>query len=494
MTELEIWAKWESQIVNGLYPLRRFMGRSNHSVVFQTEFKGQPAAIKLLPEDPSSADAQLALWTRISGLSHPNLMRILDSGRCKLGGHPFLFVVMDYAEQTLAQILPQRALTLDETRELLKPTLAALAYLHRKHLVQAQLTPPNFLVVADQLKLASDTIRAAGDRVLPDRKHTLYDAPETRAGTIETAADVWGLGVTLVETLTQRPPAWNAERGGEVKLPPNLPEDFAGALRRCLDINAAVRPTIQGLLADFTRVTEPVAMPDPMYTEAAAPPEGPESTESEPAAFGSAHPVEPTLSVEPIQTAEPVLTEAPVMSAESAPSMRTDLKPAARRASPAEWRPSMRWFGAAAAVLLGLIVVVWFARHHRSGGNAAATPMVVQSAAKPMAAAIAPLTAAVAPASAATHQEIPTLSRAARNSLRGEIKVAVRVTVDKSGSVVGEKLETRGPSRYFARIAADAAKQWRFVPADTPAVRQYLLQFEFTRAGATAQLLNSPAS
>lgn len=483
MTELEIWAKWESQIVNGLYPLRRFMGRSNHSVVFQTEFKGQPAAIKLLPEDPSSADAQLALWTRISGLSHPNLMRILDSGRCKLGGHPFLFVVMDYAEQTLAQILPHRALTLDETRELLKPTLAALAYLHRKHLVQAQLTPPNFLVVADQLKLASDTIRAAGDRVLPDRKHTLYDAPETRAGTIETAADVWGLGVTLVETLTQRPPAWNAERGGEVKLPPNLPEDFAGALRRCLDINAAVRPTIQGLLADFTRVTEPVAMPDPMYTEAAAS-------------------VEPTLSVEPIQTAEPVLTEAPVMSAESAPSMRidrrdamtADLEPAARRAAPADWRPSMRWFGAAAAVLLGLIVVVWFARHHRSGGNPAATPMVVQSAAKPMAAAIAPLTAAAAPASAATHQEIPTLSHGARNSLRGEIKVVVRVTVDKSGTVVGEKLETRGPSKYFARIAADAAKKWRFVPADTAAVRQYLLQFEFTRAGATAQLLNSPAS
>ena len=386
MTELEIWAKWESQIVNGLYPLRRFMGRSNHSVVFQTEFKGQKAAIKLLPEDPSSADAQLALWTRISGLSHPNLMQVLDSGRCKLGGHPFLFVVMDYAEQTLAQILPHRALTLDETRELLKPTLAALAYLHRKHLVQAQLTPPNFLVVADQLKLASDTIRAAGDRMPPDRKSTLYDAPETRVGTIETAADVWGLGVTLVETLTQHPPAWNPERGGEVRLPASLPDDFASALRRCLDINPVVRPTIQGLLADFTRVTEPVAMPDPMYAEPPASPEVIAPPESEPAAFGSAHPVDPVLIVEPIQMAEPGLADAPVLNVapvmiERPAVMAAEPQPPARRATLADWRPSTRWLGLAAAVCLGLILVVWLARHQRSVGNApASSPMVVPSA------------------------------------------------------------------------------------------------------------------
>ena len=462
MTELEIWAKWESQIVNGLYPLRRFMGRSNHSVVFQSEFKGQQAAIKLLPEDPSSPDAQLALWTRISGLSHPNLMRILDSGRCKLGGHPFLFVVMDYAEQTLAQILPHRALTLEETRELLKPTLAALAYLHRKHLVQARLIPPNFLVVADQLKLASDTIRAAGDRGLPDRKPTLYDAPETRTGTMETSADVWGLGVTIVETLTQHPLAWMAERVGEVKLPPNLPNDFAGALRRCLDSNAAVRPTIQALLADFTRVTQPVALPEPMYTEAPALPEASDSTELQ----------RPVLAVEPIPTAEPV----------------------ARHAPQADWRPSTRSLGAAVAVCLALILVAWLVRHHRSVGNPAAPPMVVQSAAKPMAAAIPPLSAAAMPAAAAIHQEIPTLSRGARNSVRGEIQVAVRVTVDKSGAVVGEKLETHGPSKYFARIASAAAKKWRFLPADTAASRQYLLQFDFTRAGATAQMFTPPAS
>jgi len=61
---------------------------------------------------------------------------------------------MEYAEQTLSQILPHRALSPDEVREMLLPTLDALAFLHRKNLVQGQLKPANLLVVNDQLKLA----------------------------------------------------------------------------------------------------------------------------------------------------------------------------------------------------------------------------------------------------------------------------------------------------------------------------------------------------
>jgi len=67
MTEIEIWTKWESQIVNGLFPLRRFLGRSNHSVVFLTEFRAQTSpklAIKLVPADPAVDESHLARWQR----------------------------------------------------------------------------------------------------------------------------------------------------------------------------------------------------------------------------------------------------------------------------------------------------------------------------------------------------------------------------------------------------------------------------------------------
>src|ERR1700722_18191635 len=159
----EDWTKeGERRIVNGVYPLRRFLGRSNHSVVFLTECKAQAvaqAAIKILPANPALTEAQLAHWRRVATLSHPHLMRLLDAGRCQLGGRNFLFGVMEHADQNLAQVHPGRALPPDEVRDLLPATLDALAYLHGKNLVHGGLKPPNFLSVDDQLKLARDKMR-----------------------------------------------------------------------------------------------------------------------------------------------------------------------------------------------------------------------------------------------------------------------------------------------------------------------------------------------
>jgi TonB family protein len=83
------------------------------------------------------------------------------------------------------------------------------------------------------------------------------------------------------------------------------------------------------------------------------------------------------------------------------------------------------------------------------------------------------------------HEEIPDVPRGARVTVRGRIKVAVRVTVDSSGNVIDETLERRGPSKYFARLATTAARKWKFAPADNQDSRKWLLRFEFSRGGAT---------
>ena len=88
------------------------------------------------------------------------------------------------------------------------------------------------------------------------------------------------------------------------------------------------------------------------------------------------------------------------------------------------------------------------------------------------------------------HEEIPEISRHARDTIRGHIKIAVRVTVDSSGNVINEVLETRGPSYYFARLATDAARKWKFVPADQDS-RKWLLRFEFARDGVTGHAVTS---
>src|SRR5262249_20267254 len=152
------------------------------------------AAIKLVPADQASADLQLWHWKTAATFSHPHLIRLLEWGQCEIEGQRLLFVVMEYAEENLSQILPYRPLGGDEVRELLVPTLDALAFLHRESWVQGQLKPSNFLVVNDQLKLAMDTIRPVG--VAPDKvtEPSIYDPPEAERGEISFASDVWALG------------------------------------------------------------------------------------------------------------------------------------------------------------------------------------------------------------------------------------------------------------------------------------------------------------
>ena len=131
-TVIEVWPEWQGAVINGTYPLRRILHGSDHSAVFLTEYPAQDtsaAAIKIVPAERVTL-AQLAHWRTAAGLSHPHLIRLLDAGLYQLGGRQFLFVVMEYAEQTLAQVLPRRALTVEEVREMLLPTVDALAFLH----------------------------------------------------------------------------------------------------------------------------------------------------------------------------------------------------------------------------------------------------------------------------------------------------------------------------------------------------------------------------
>jgi TonB family protein len=441
----EVWTQWEGRVINGLFPLRRFLGRSDHSVVFLTEYKTQDvhdAAIKLMPADPALAEAQLLRWRTVAALSHPHLIRLLDAGRCQLGGHQFLFVVMEYAEETLAQILRHRALTPDEVREMLLPALDVLAFLHRMNLVQGQLKPANVLAVDDKLKLASDTVQPAGGSTAGVVKSSLYDPPEARAGRFSAAGDIWGLGMTIVEALTQRPAARVDERAESVSLPPTLPPEFATTLRRCLSSNPANRPTINDL---ETQIVTPA-------------PQASLVPGSQPAIHERAYGTTATRS---------------------------------RRS------PGTRLFVRAIAASVLVLVVVWagigmFQSHstYRQSASGTSQPSSQQAAA-PAVTTQNPKTDITAPSSV-LHKEIPTVPRSARKSIHGRIRITVRVTVDGAGNVVAETLQSPRPSKYFARLASEAARKWKFTPADNHNSRVWRLRFEFTRGGTTGDVDASP--
>ena len=246
----EVWTDWEGHVINGTFPLHRFVGGSHHSAVFLSEYRAQnqrAVAIKLVPADNLNAEAQqLVQWGAVATLSHPHVARLFDVGRCQLGGRGFLFAVMEYAEQTLAEILPKRPLTGGEVLELLPPTLEALGYLHKSNLVHGQLKPSNIVVVNDQIKLASDTIRSPGPLPSGIGRTTLYDPPELRTSGTSAAGDVWALGITMVEALTQRYPVPD-DRSETPLLPAGLPAEFVDVVKGCLSRSPANRPTVRDL-------------------------------------------------------------------------------------------------------------------------------------------------------------------------------------------------------------------------------------------------------
>jgi TonB family protein len=474
----EVWTKWEGQVINGVFPLRRFLSASDHSAVFLTEYKAENlpnAALKLVPAIPALAQTQLSHWTTATTLTHPHLIRLLEAGRCQLGGLQYLFVVMEYAEQTLSHILSQRALTPGEVREMLLPTLSALAFLHSKNLVHGQLKPSNILAVNDQLKLASDTVRPAGESMANIAKPSMYDPPESNGGSFSAAGDIWGVGITVVEALTQHLPSWPDRKSETASFPAALPPAFAAIVRQCLNRRPANRPTVDDVKAQM----EP-APPGPGGSVPEIPPSAPKPLVSKP---------------------KPLVRQVP------------------DRATAPEKSPKQRMFLPAVAVLSIVIVGVWV------GLRVLGSQASLQRVAPPIAASQnlqTPLSAppgVSAPSSGAKsadsnsapsaapsrnvsrpldqpaqlsanrlpsvlHEEIPDVPRRNRETIRGHIKVSVRVTVDSSGKVVDETVEKRGQSAYFARLATEAARKWKFVPADNHNSRKWLLQFEFTRSGA----------
>ena len=471
-SENEVWTRWQGHIVNELFPLGRCLGCSDHSGVFLTRSAALgPAdvAIKLVPADRALAESQLPRWKWAGRIAHPHLLKLLQWGGCQLGGVAFLYVVMEYADQTLAQVLQRRALTDDEAREMLRPILDGLAYLHAQNLVQGQLTPANILSVGDELKLASDTIRRVSEGTMGASARSVYGPPEAVQGSSSTAGDVWALGVCLFEALTRGLPPGSRERGDAVALPDDFSPAFRDIVARCLDPNPQNRPSVTEISAWAGGETAGSAPDVTVQPAAIVPPEVPT----------------------PKPTAQPIPPpRAAPEAAKPTPSMATSRNPRALLAT-----------------ALGVVVILalgWTGLRMVRSHQTPAPPPASESPASQTAGAAAPAAAdgrepvsrALPPktgrSSLSTPQPalievIPDVPQTARRTITGHINVWVRVIVDQDGSVFAATADKGGPSRYFQRLAIDAARKWTFPPVDAQPRRLMEIRFEFTRDGTSGR-------
>jgi TonB family protein len=524
----EQWKKWEGQPVDGKFVLGQCLASTEFNAVFMTQLPdppGQKAVLKLVAAGSPAAEVQLGLWKRVAHLTHPNLLTIFDAGRCRLEDVPFVYAVMEYAEENLGEILPQRALTAEEVRDILDPALDVLVYLHGKGLVHGHLKPSNILATHERLKLSSDSIFPIGEKRQLLRGRDIYDAPEMQSAPVSPKEDVWSLGVTLVEALTQHPPVFSSEPSADPTVPRELPDLFLVIAKHALRRDPNHRWSIAEIAARLN--------PAPL---AAA------------AGVTSPSPMASTAQAAPITNVSPL--NVPLSSEPAVPLAK--LPPAAE--SPARRVPPLKKSSASlfdylipvllgAAVFAGLIFAIprLFNSHEQPASTSASVTSAPPAAAKPaesheLQPAAAPEAKAPeriagsappnkmnrpveasspAPAPAVLHTDpspTPRAKAAAAAVGRGEIlnevlpkppqkslktihgtfHVIVKVQVDAAGNVINTELDSPGPSKYFASLAEKAARQWQFSGAEAAGhgvPSAWLIRFEFTSAGvhATAQ-------
>jgi TonB family protein len=487
----DTWKQWEGHTVNGKFPLIRHLGESEHSAVFLTELSMNEvpvrAAIKLVLVGPEDREVQLSRWRQAAELSHPHLISLYEMGRCELDSMPLLYVVMEYAEESLAQVLPARSLTPDEGRAMLESVLDVLTYLHGKGFVHGHVKPENILAASDQLKISSDGLLRAGEPPVRRGYRDPHDPPENAGGIIpvrqamSAASDVWSLGITLVEALTQNPPTMRTEEQQDPLLPETMPEPFLDIARHCVLRHPQRRWTVAQIAARL---------------------EG----------------------------------RAPVSQAQAtAPRAQTPAHASQSSARPPRLRAKRRNHVAAVAIGFALVVAAMLAgprllRHHSDAPQVPApTGMPPLAPATPKQAVLPPQeppekefkenvaekepsSKILAPVPTSVHPEMidekrstvenvsvgdsahgevaqqvaPEVLQSARDSIRGTVRVIVRVNVDQLGNVEDAELESPGPSKYFARIALQAAKVWKFKPpkvGNKGVLSSWTLRFEFTRDG-----------
>jgi TonB family protein len=407
------WKQWEGAVAGGSFPLDRYLGGSETSAVFRTRCASGRAVIRIEPAGHDQASVLVERWNRTAAHQHLHLAGILAVGTWVLAGTPVAYVVMEYAEENLADVLRDRPLTTEEALEMLLPVAEALAYLHSQGLVHGNLTPSNILAVGDTVKISSDSV-SAGDP----------------------AEDIVALGATVLQAMTQQ--VGTVAAGGQDPAVDALPSPFREIVQHCLAEDPKLRWSAEKIAASLRSPQPPVSN---------------------------------------LPVAAPAAT-----------------KPAKRNLRRWYYVAGFTLIVAASAVVGFLAIPRTAAPVVLPSGSVRTAATSASPGATPSEPAPAPEAAQPVPPASNTQTQnvvviaqdeiarrvIPDIPAKARNTILGTVTVVVRVTVNSAGSVADATLES-SVSRYFGKLAVDAARRWRFAPAESAVPRNWILRFKISR-------------
>jgi len=256
--------------IAGRYTLGRVLGAGAAAVVhagrdLRTD---EHVAIKVYRPDGAAIHLQQQRELEaLARLDHPGLVSLHDGGT-EPGPEGRTYVVTDLVEgPTLATRMQHGPLRVGEIRALAATLAGALAHVHTRGFVHRDVKPANILLDhGREPRLADFGIARALDGTIATATGAVagtaaYLAPEqVRGETVGPAADVYALGLVLIEARTGRreyPGAMvesaTARLYRRPVVPSGLPRDLAGLLHAMTDPDPAARPSAAAVAAALAK-------------------------------------------------------------------------------------------------------------------------------------------------------------------------------------------------------------------------------------------------
>ena len=201
-----------STVVAGRYALGEVIGRGGMAEVYRAwdQVLERPVAVKMLHLATSDAAARARFareTSTLAKLNHPGLVTVLDAGTVE--DRPFL--VMELVDgAALSTWVRGAALDPRYVAAAGAQVADALRYVHGEGIVHRDVTPANILLARDGRVLLADfgIARLAADTAHLTAQGLMvgtvgYLSPEqVTGGDVGPAADIYALGLTLLEALT----------------------------------------------------------------------------------------------------------------------------------------------------------------------------------------------------------------------------------------------------------------------------------------------------
>ncbi len=204
--------------------------------------------------EPRVVEALLIEGEIATTLAHPHLVR-----GYAVHTDPPSVVLETLSGATLAAEIDDGALALPDVAELGLQLTAVLGYLHAHDWLHLDVKPANVVVDHGRAVLIDLSMAARPGDGRPGAGTRGYLAPEqARGACLSSATDVWGLGATLLETLTGEVPfgdegTWDSRRRWPIvhrAMPrspyglEDVPAEVRSLLTACVDLDPSARPRL----------------------------------------------------------------------------------------------------------------------------------------------------------------------------------------------------------------------------------------------------------